>query len=68
VTGLTDHDRRIIERARELAALSSPAAVRERFPGWDDLRPAYVEAFATATHVLSELADIAERLAGGGQS
>ena len=66
MTALTDHDRRRIAEARELAALVTPDATRERFAGWgDDLLPAYVEAFTTARYVLGDLAAIAERLDGG---
>jgi hypothetical protein len=60
---LTEEDRRVIEKARELAALATPAAVREQFPGWGgEMLPAYAEAFATARYVLGELAAIAGRL------
>ena len=63
MTGPTGADRRRIDEARELAALVTPDAVRERFPGWgDDLLPAYVEAFTTARYVLGDLAATAERL------
>jgi hypothetical protein len=63
VTALTDHDRRRIAEARELAGLVTPDATRGRFPGWgDDLLPAYVEAFTTGRYVLGDLAAIAERL------
>ncbi len=65
MTALTDHDRRRIAEARELAGLVTPDAACERFPGWgDDLLPAYVEAFTTARYVLGDLADIAERVDG----
>jgi hypothetical protein len=58
-----DGGRRAIAEARELAALGTADAIRERFPGWgDDLLPAFVEAFSTARYVLGELADLAERL------
>jgi hypothetical protein len=64
VSGLTEHDRRRIAEARELAGLVTPNATRERFPGWgEDLLPAYVEAFTTARYALGDLADIAEQLA-----
>ena len=64
-SALTDHDRSIIVRARELAALRTTAAVRERFAGWgDDPAPAYAEAFGTARWLLEELAVITERLGG----
>ena len=62
---LTDHDRSIIIKARELAALRTTEAVRERFAGWgDNVAPAYAEAFGAARWLLEELAVIAERLGG----
>jgi len=64
---LTGADRRSIAQARELAALRTTAALRERFPGWDDLGATYAEAFGTARYLLRELAAIAERL-GSAQS
>ena len=64
-SALSDHDRYIIARARELAALRTTEAVRERFAGWgDDVAPAYAEAFGAARCLLEELAVIAERLGG----
>ncbi len=63
--GLTRHDRDIIARARELAALRTTADVCKRFPGWgDDPAPAYAEAFGAARWLLGELAVITERLGG----
>jgi hypothetical protein len=53
-----------IARARELAAVATVAAVRERFPGWNDDTAAYAEAFATARYLLTDLAGLAERLGG----
>jgi hypothetical protein len=68
VSALTEHDRRRITEARELAALVTPAAVRERFPGWgDDLLPAYVEAFTSVRYVLADVAALAERIADSTQ-
>ena len=61
---LTDADRRLIARARELASLRTGAAIDERFPGWDSPGAAYAEAFGTAQWLLAELARIAERVAG----
>jgi hypothetical protein len=60
-SGLTDADRRLIAKARELAALRTTAAICDRFPGWDDTAAAYAEAFGTARWLLDELAGIAER-------
>lgn len=65
---LSDADRRIITQARELAALGSASAVRQRFGGTGASAAtavvAYVEAFREAQHVLTEMAALAERLAG----
>ena len=63
-SSLTDADRRVIAKARELASLRSTAAVNERFPGWNDNAAAYAEAFGTARWLLDEVAWIAERLGG----
>jgi hypothetical protein len=61
---LTDSDRRIIRRARELDALRGLDAIRERF-GEADNAMALAHAFGSAQHYLAELADLAERLGDG---
>lgn len=64
---LTDHDRRLIAAARELAELRTTAAVVERFPGWGDSTAAvYAEAFGYARWHLDELTAIIDRLGGEG--
>lgn len=64
---LTDADRRIIAESRELAALRTTTAVRERFPGWGDSTAAvYAEAFGYARWHLDELTAIIDRLGGEG--
>jgi hypothetical protein len=60
---LTDHDRDIIAQARELAALPSIDAIRER-TGEHSLLLAYAFALGEAQERLAELAAIAERLDG----
>jgi hypothetical protein len=62
---LSDADRHLIARARELAALRTTAAVNDRFPGWADTAAAYAEAFGYARFIAGELAGLAERLAAG---
>jgi hypothetical protein len=59
--GLPVFDRSLIGRARALAAISGPDAVREH-TGESDIDMAYVRAFGQATYLLSELADAVERL------
>ena len=65
---LSDADRRLITQARELAALGSASAVRQRFGGTAASTAtavvAYAEAFREAQRLLAELAALAERLAG----
>lgn len=62
---LTDHDRRLVAAARELAGLRTTAAVTGRFGGWgDSTAAAYAEAFGTARWHLDELAAIIDRLGG----
>ena len=65
---LSEADRRIITLARELATLGSATAVRQRFGATaasaTTTGVAYVEAFREAQHLLTELATLAERLAG----
>ena len=56
---LSEADRRIITQARELATLGSATAASATTTG-----VAYVEAFREAQHLLTELATLAERLAG----
>lgn len=64
---LTDHDRRVIEQAGDLARYHTTAALRERFPGWGDSTAAvYAEAFGVARYHLAELIAIVERLGGEG--
>lgn len=65
MTELTDEDRALIIRARELAELRTTVDVRQRFDGWgDSTAAAYAEAFGVARYLLAELAEIAERLGG----
>ena len=60
---LTDQDRELIAKARDLAGLATTARVTERFPGWGgDTAAAYAEAFGTARWLLDELVAIAERV------
>jgi ribosomal protein S27AE len=65
---LSDADRRILTEARELATLRSASAVRQRFGATvasaTTTGVAYIEAFRQAQHLLTELATLAERLAG----
>ncbi len=65
---LSEADRRIITQARELATLGSASAVRQRFGATaasaTTTGVAYAEAFRAAQHLLTELATLAERLAG----
>jgi hypothetical protein len=64
---LTDHDRHVIAKARDLAELRTTALLTERFPGWGDSTAAvYAEAFGIARWLLDELAGIAERAGGEG--
>jgi hypothetical protein len=57
---LTDLDQRLIDRARELAAV--PADGNCAYAGIDDVEMARAEALGRAKHLLGELAAIAERL------
>ena len=59
---LTDRDRDIIARARELAALDGDGG-RARSPA-SDSGTAYGRAFGSAQWFLGELADILDRLGG----
>jgi hypothetical protein len=67
MTGLTDTGRRLIARARELAGLRGPEAIRGH-TGETDVALAYVYAFGQAQVILAELADSLERTAEGGQA
>ncbi len=60
---LTDSDRRLIARARQLAAVSGAAAIRE-YTGDSDPLGSCVAALAEAQHLLADLAGRLERLAG----
>ena len=67
---LTDHDRRIIAEARQLARLKGSEAIRAVLtpkgiikPGDDDAM-VYPIAYGNAQVVLAELAEIASRLGG----
>ncbi len=60
---LTDHDKRIIAQARELADV--PASGNCAYAGNDDAASARAEMLGKAKHLLGELAAIAERLGGG---
>ena len=63
--GLTSHDRRIIARARELAAVCGEDALGAYVgAGHPDL--IYPAAFGAATPLLVELADRLEELGGDG--
>lgn len=67
-TSLTDHERKIIARARELATTKGSAELRVLLAG--DITPSTPDdtvhpiAFGVAQFYLAELADLAERLAG----
>jgi hypothetical protein len=61
---LTADDRRIIARARALAALPGTAAI-EAYTGKADVGEAFAVALGRAQVLLACLADIAERLGGG---
>jgi len=60
---LTDHDRRIIARARQLAESSGLEGVRSA--AGDREIDTYAEAFGVAQYLLAELAAIIDRLGGG---
>lgn len=62
-TRLTDHDRRTIAQARELAALRHVSAVKKHTAETDILL-AYVNALGEAQYLLGELAAALERLSG----
>jgi hypothetical protein len=61
---LTDHDRRIIARARKLTGLPPSADALREHTGATDFGMAYAVAFGEAAFLLEELAVIAERLGG----
>ena len=61
VPKLTDEDRYLILRARELGALDGPDAICEH-TGEAAVDFAYIRAFGRAQPLLAELADLAERL------
>jgi hypothetical protein len=65
---LGDHDKGVIGRARQLAALSGPAAVRARYGttavSYANTAHAYAEVFSQAREVIGELLAVIERLAG----
>ena len=61
---LTDHDRSIIARTRELAGLPPSAGALSEHTGETDFAMAYAAAFGEAAFLLEELAVIAERLGG----
>jgi hypothetical protein len=63
---LTDADRRIIARARELAEL--PADANCAYTGEADEASARAAALGTAKYLLGELAAIADRFGTGGAS
>ena len=63
MTALTSADRALIARARELAGIRGPAAVREH-TGDSDPLGSYVAALGEAQELLAGLAAIAERPAG----
>jgi hypothetical protein len=64
VSGLTDADRAAIARARDVAALEGDALLA--LAGTADTGLAYARAFGKAQYWLTELADLAERLAAAG--
>lgn len=61
---LTDTDRSVIARARELAALPDVKAIRAH-AGKADSAEAAVHTLGQAQYLLGKLADLAERLGGG---
>ena len=62
-TKLTDRDRELIAKARDLAGLTTTAKVRDRFPGWSgDTAAEYAEAFGTARWLIEALANRLEHL------
>lgn len=67
---LGDHDQGVIGRARHLAGLSGPAAVRARYGttavSYASTAHAYAEVFCQARGVIGDLLAIIERLAGTG--
>lgn len=64
MTGLTDDDRQLITRARELADLKGSAAICG-YTGASDFEVAYPAALGTAQELLWQLALLAERLSEG---
>jgi hypothetical protein len=60
-TRLTDYDRWVIAKAREVTALSDVTAVRE-YRHLDDPLMAYAETFGEAQYLLTELTAIVSRL------
>jgi hypothetical protein len=66
VTGLSGEDRRVIERAREIAGVRTGAL--RKFTGEDELALAYAVAFARAQWELRELLLVVERIVEGGQA
>ena len=65
---LSDHDKTVIERARQLAGLSGPAAVRARYGtaavSYASTAHAYAEVFSQATTAIGELLAIIGRPVG----
>jgi hypothetical protein len=60
---LTDHDKQLIARARELAGLADLDAIRE-WTGRGETGMAYAAALGIAQETLRRLTDLAERLDG----
>lgn len=63
MSGLSGAERLTISRARQLAAVTGAAAVRE-YTGVSDTELAYACALGEAQHLLAEVAAIAERPGG----
>ena len=61
-TQLSDYDRRVIARAREMTALET-GDVRD-FTGYQDRAEAFIAAFVRAQLRISELLNLIEDLAG----
>jgi hypothetical protein len=60
---ITDNDRRLAARARELAAINRIDALRERY-GTSSTEAALTDQWGESAHLLAELAAIVNRLDG----
>ena len=67
MTALSAQDRHVIDLARELAALTTAAAVREHV-GTDDTTLALAHFWGVARVMITDLAAVAERLGSGGDT